>query len=620
MNKFFIKRVEIENFRSIEKEVDLDIKEGLYTIEGVNVDESARNGAGKSSIFSAIYWCITGTPLTNETLADEIINEKSGKNCRVTLFIESENGTIKITRTRKHTEYGNNLFLEVNGQDLSCHKIADTQDRLNQIIKIPFDLLHSTIMLTHDIKSAFSELSPQQRIHTLESIRDYSIWDKVRDEANSRIKDYTKKINEISLAISGCEGSLSTYQKINTDIIASAENLSKSFNSDAIKAEISKNKAEKEELSTQVASVSKQLESERANVVVDNTENQKKLDEIVDSANKIKFENQKLGFELEKIDQEIKIIEKWLVDDKCPTCGKPLDRSEAEINAKTKQKQDFIDQKTQINTMIAKNTTKLNEKRTDWAELNKKVKEAAVKIEVAQAKIRELEQLVSNLNNSLILNEKNTVSLEAELNSHDDKMLKFKENLEKNNAEIDKIRQNIETYTTQINELKHKRELSDYYYKLLGSKGELRPYLLSKDIKALNSYMQKYIHSFFKNTEIQLKLNGAAINIEIDSLGIKKSVSRLSGGEKKRLDIAIQFALYDLLQSTSQIKFNLVCFDEIESELDEAGISQIIDLVEDKSAEIPSVYWITNNPIVSENVPNKIICKKALGSTTIEEA
>ena len=168
--------------------------------------------------------------------------------------------------------------------------------------------------------------------------------------------------------------------------------------------------------------------------------------------------------------------------------------------------------------------------------------------------------------------------------------------------------------------MKHKRELSDYYYKLLGSKGELRPYLLSKDIKALNSYMQKYIHSFFKNTEIQLKLNGAAINIEIDSLGIKKSVSRLSGGEKKRLDIAIQFALYDLLQSTSQIKFNLVCFDEIESELDEAGISQIIDLVEDKSAEIPSVYWITNNPMVSENVPNKIICKKALGSTTIEEA
>jgi DNA repair exonuclease SbcCD ATPase subunit len=154
---------------------------------------------------------------------------------------------------------------------------------------------------------------------------------------------------------------------------------------------------------------------------------------------------------------------------------------------------------------------------------------------------------------------------------------------------------------------------------LLGSKGELRPYLLNKDIQALNNYMQKYIHCFFRNTNVELKLNGASIDIKIDSLGVKKTVSRLSGGEKKRLDIAIQFALYDLLQSTSQIRFNLVCFDEIEAELDEVGIQQIIDMVEDKSSEIESVFWITNNSMVSESIPNKIICKKTLGVTTLEE-
>ena len=200
MSKFKITKIEIENFRSIQSKVILNIKPGLFSIVGVNNDEKAStNGCGKSTIVSALYWCLTGNTLTNEVLADEVINNKTGKNCKVTLFIDSDQGEICITRCRKDDQLGNNLLLQINGEDLSCHKIADTQDRLNKLIKIPFDLLHSTIMMTCDIKSAFSQLTPQQRIQTLESIRDYSVWDKIRDEANKDIKDYNSQIQENKL-------------------------------------------------------------------------------------------------------------------------------------------------------------------------------------------------------------------------------------------------------------------------------------------------------------------------------------------------------------------------------------------------------------------------------------
>ena len=90
MTKFNVKRVEIQSFRSIKDKVELEIKPGLYTIEGVNNDEpTSTNGCGKSSIISAIYWCLTGSTLTNEVLADEVINETAGKDCYVTLYIES---------------------------------------------------------------------------------------------------------------------------------------------------------------------------------------------------------------------------------------------------------------------------------------------------------------------------------------------------------------------------------------------------------------------------------------------------------------------------------------------------------------------------------------------------
>ena len=130
------------------------------------------HNSGKSTIISALFWALTNSSLTNEVLADEVVNLQTGKNCRVSVYISTDKDEIKVTRVRKDAKHGNNLFLEINGQDLSCHKVADTQDRINKLIKIPFSLLKSTIIMTSGMESAFSSLSPQDRINTLESIRD----------------------------------------------------------------------------------------------------------------------------------------------------------------------------------------------------------------------------------------------------------------------------------------------------------------------------------------------------------------------------------------------------------------------------------------------------------------
>ena len=164
-----------------------------------------------------------------------------------------------------------------------------------------------------------------------------------------------------------------------------------------------------------------------------------------------------------------------------------------------------------------------------------------------------------------------------------------------------------------------KRILSDFFYKLLGAKGELRPYLLSKDIAYLNNRMQFYIGRFFKNTEVSLLLNNASIDIKIQADGITKNISSLSGGEKKRVDISIQLALYDLIQTVSQARFNLLCLDEIESQLDPIGCEQLIEIIEDKAENIETVWWITNHPSVKESIPQKILVKKILGKTEVEE-
>lgn len=616
--KFQITKIEIENFRSIENKVTLAINPGLFCIEGINYDEkNSTNGVGKSSLVSALYWCLTGNTLTNEILADEVVNNRVGKNCKVIVHIDSDQGEIKITRARKDSELGNGLFLEIGGNDVSCHKVADTQARLNQLLKIPFDLLHSTIMMTSDMKSAFSELSPQQRIQTLESIRDYSLWDKVRDEANKDIKEYNKQINDLKLKMSNSNGSLTTYQKIIENTTKDLETLNLSFNLEIIEQtlKINENAILSEE--TQISEFNKSIAELKTSDVEKNEQNRQKLAEITEAANQLKLDIQRLEFDSKDITREITTLEKWFSDDKCPTCNRALDRQQIEIDTNRNKINDLLNAQTKLDLEIVKKNEQIAAKRVEYSDINKLISgEETIKKEI-ESKVKTFENQITICQTSIKAAEKTILELTTKRDTHQQKVLDLTNTLSKYNLEVKGLELEIVNLQKEIAEFETKRQLSDYYYKLLGAKGELRPYLLNKDIQYLNVCMQKYISKFFNNTCVELKLNGAAIDILIDSGGISKTVSSLSGGEKKRLNISIQLALYDLIQSTSQISFNTLWLDEIESQLDPLGCQQLIDIIEDKSEEISTVFWISNNSMVKENIPDKIVVEKKLGKTSV---
>ena len=620
MSRFNIKKIKIQNFRSIQSEVILDIKQGLFSIIGINMDEpSSTNGAGKTTIVSALYWCLTGNTLTNEVLADEIVNITTGKDCRVSLYINSDQGEIKITRTRKDTELGNNLILEINGQDLSCHKIADTQLRINQLLKIPFDLLHSTILMTYDIRSAFSELSPQQRVNVLESIRDYSIWNKVRDEANKDIKEYNKQIQDDKLEISNLEGRISTYNDMYNKNTILLENTIKNFNIDTINDELNRLNNEKNIILAEYNDLNAKLNEFNSKNYPNNLELQEKLKEIVDNANKLKLNKQKIEYDIQSLQKEINLIDKWFKDDKCPTCGKPLDRDEETINTKLMMKNGFNESIKSFNDQITQIDIEITKKRKEWAEKNTIFQNLDKERVEDEQKKKELNTKILSLNtkNSEITNKINNLINTKQ--THDEKVEKIKKDINDYKKETEILTEKIKILQKNVTNYEFKRQLADYFYKLLGSKGELRPYLLKQDIENLNLFMIRYICRFFENTTVKLQLNGPAIEILIDSNGIKKSVTSLSGGEKKRLNLAIQFALYDLLHLTAQVSFNILWFDEIEAQLDSLGIQQLINVIDDKSEEVESIYWITNSSDVKEHIVNKIICKKICGKTEIIE-
>ena len=642
---FNIKKLEIENFRSIQDKVTLNIKSGLFSIEGINYTETnSTNGSGKSSIISALFWAFTGSSLTNEVLADEVVNLQVGKNCRVSVYIETDKDEIKVTRVRKDSEKGNGLFLEINGQDLSCHKVADTQERINKLIKIPFDLLKNTIIMTSGMESAFSTISPQQRISTLESIRDYSIWEKIRDEANRDSKNYNTEISNNSLEISNLNGKITTYKELIKKTEQEKEQIESTSNLDQIEEEIKGAEDKKTEYKVKIKEKEVEISEFKKNRNdIDGNDILQKMQDIVKEVNGLKDQvaTEKRGIDdkikdleytKKDIQREVNLIDRWFKDDTCPTCGRKLDRTEAEITEKYAKLKDYNSQLGALDNAITNNQAK-----KENSELEAKINaEIAIKREEygkLQAQLdgiktekEKVDKEYDKLQDDLRMLQNSYNAFDVELGKLANKKNNYFNYLAKCTNDIDNYTKSIEENISKVKELEatnieltNKKQLSDFYYKLLGAKGELRPYLLSKDIAYLNNRMQFYINRFFKNTEVNLILNGNAIDIKIEADGVVKGISSLSGGEKKRVDISIQLALYDLIQTVSQSRFNLLCLDEIESLLDPIGCEQLIEIIEDKAENIETVWWITNHPSVKETITNKIIAKKILGKTEIEE-
>lgn len=679
MADFNLRKITIRNFRSIHK-VDLEIRDGLYSITGINRDQPGTfNGAGKSTIVYALWWCLTGNSLEGEGMADDVINIQEGKNCKVECHFETDSGDITIMRCRKDSEHGNNLFLTINGQDLSCHKIADTQDRINQLLKVSFDVLKSTIILTSDIKSCFSKLTGSARIALLESIRDYTIWQKVRDESNKDIGSFDSQINAKTAENHQLSGTEIAYNnmiadlrakyleektrlatinyaqdKINTQMeMDNAKKKLESLGAGNASEEISKLLLQKEELRTKSAEFINKLAETKDEINEKYRQLTKTLNKnISDSQGQINYITQYIStqqFSIKSIQKNIDTIDQWFVNDTCPTCNRKLERTEQEKVDKTLAKKAMELEIADINKLIEeKEAEKLSietekgkmaieldsieKTRSDeinniekaHAESTQDIMEqiAAIDIKIAEQKniVDGLDAEKNRLNGIISQCTARLAQIAEQEANTTNRLQEIQDQAKEYQDKITEICTQKEANQKEIDALEKKKKYAKFYYDSLGPRGNFRGILLSQDIAYINHCLKGYINKFFSNTTVYLttpNMDKNQIDIVFETNGIVKPVGNLSGGERKRLDLAIQLSIYNLIQSTSMFNFNICVFDEIESALDPAGVEQLLEVIAERSEDTPTTWWITNNDMVSTGIVNRIQAEKIDGFTKV---
>jgi DNA repair exonuclease SbcCD ATPase subunit len=95
---------------------------------------------------------------------------------------------------------------------------------------------------------------------------------------------------------------------------------------------------------------------------------------------------------------------------------------------------------------------------------------------------------------------------------------------------------------------------------------------------------------------------------------------QIFSGEKRRADICVAQAMFDLIRSFGRKPFDLLIYDEpFAAGLDDEGIERIIDLLQETSKNVGTVLVVSHIPQIKGICQNSItVVKEEDGTSHVE--
>jgi DNA repair exonuclease SbcCD ATPase subunit len=122
-------------------------------------------------------------------------------------------------------------------------------------------------------------------------------------------------------------------------------------------------------------------------------------------------------------------------------------------------------------------------------------------------------------------------------------------------------------------------------------KRDFRGFLLTNVIDFINSKSKEYCSKIFNTDDICFVLDGNAIDIRF----CNKEYENLSGGEKQRVDLIVQFAIRDMMCTYLGFSSNILVLDEITDALDAISCDKVINFITTELSDIESVFIISHH-------------------------
>lgn len=615
------KNITLKNFLSW-KDLTFEFNNGITLLSGFNYDDLTEEGTGKSSIPNALCWCLFGKIPKNIKI-DEVIS-KGENTCFVT--VELTNGS-KIYRSRKPNQlvlqkYKDGEYTFIEGSDSKA-----TQELIEQYIGFSYEVFCQAIYFAQNYDKDFISATPEEKNKILSDLIDTADYDKAREYCKNQFNELEKKVVVLDL-------NKENYKKI-------IESLSTTITNLTLLLDSTKNKDFKKEIE-ELSNKSKTLSEEISKYPIGVLQKRlKELDERFLDQRNVKDNLEKKLMQLEIDTNTINNLEKTkdsiikesnTLKEKlyksvrkpknlCPLCQEPLKAINAnlveleikDISSEIEKKENKVKE---INHKISEFLLPVPDK------FKEEIKNIKLRMEVLQKEYNQLNQqlvYITDQKHIVTYTESLLKNKIDEKNRHLSIIIKLEEEIKLNTHakqekkdEISKIEQEK---INLFQDLKQYDVLKDAFK-------EVKIYNFKHILEVLSEKTNNYLQELF-NVSVELNffnkvdVNGPGkVDYIITYNGQPRSLGLFSGGQLKRIQIAVNLALSDIVSLRTANNINLLILDEICSNLSETSKEKLLKLLERQEKKIIMIeHSETFKPIFTNNF--KIAYRN--GESKIEE-
>lgn len=593
--KLEFKKIIIDNFMSFGHAECSFENRGCVLIKGENLnksDNAVSNGAGKSTLFNALSFALFGE--TIQGVSSNLTNLFSDGDMSVDLSFSLDEHEFRIIRSRTNAGKAD-LKIEIDGADKSGKGIRESQALLEQYLPdLTAELFGNVILLGQGLPHKFSDHTPSGRKELLEKLTksDFMIED-LKNRLTSRMETLknTMAETERTMTVLNAKATMLTERiSSNKEELNALDSSKFSDELNVVDSELSKISERKTELNESLSKLTEEKSklTERLNERTYrlNSELGREQSEYSACKERNVRDESKLLAEVRELSERLRRISH---ESYCPTCGQLLPHKEA-IDT-SGMEADLADKQKRLDEVKDKLS-----KQAEAYELNAQDIKSAYQPEIdalneKMVKIdrRPIDAELNNLNAKEKVLSLDKGKLQATLLSINDRKGDISKQIAADETASANIAAEISYNNKELDELKAKYDIDNKM--LTGAKRDFRGLLLKTSIDYIDLKAKEYAKIVFGNDLISICLDGNNINIEYAN----KPLDNLSGGEKRKVDIILQFAIREMMCRQLGFSSNLLVLDEVLDNLDKLGSTKIIEFIQNYVSSVDSIFVISHH-------------------------
>lgn len=567
---------------------------------GLNIIQ-ANNGEGKTTIFSALTWVCWDTPLkkTVSVISYEYLRPSTWRGTQVAIKFTRGMNSYQVIRCKDFTgkiegiRGDNKYFIYRNGEYQSqLRNISDCKEYLRNALDMSLDLFKASSLFPQKFRRFLDESGPDKK-KVLEEAFEVSYLkyaklkaEELKSQANEEHRNQNAICLDLSSQISTEKTRLENLQELAKKDLEFAQSLKARIKREANEERLTLHTLKKAKKKAKLAYQKAQEACEgKTKVEVSKQLTDLKTSQDNHRATISKYEKLLARAEanIDLLNDKISELEKELneIPSKCSKCHKPFTKAEK------------LSQKKSIKKAIWTNKEGISAFREVITEYENTTRKAKNDIASNQKDINKLTIILDNL----ILLDKakgNYISAQEKVKSSKARYMKL---LKEYKAPVASTESTIPTRIKSCEDLiqnleemykVESRQLLKLSNKIQDIEWAIKDPLSNSGIKAMifNSLLTRVnkalvYYAQFLDHIITLEVNMESANKDIEVFVYKKKivvdVGDFSGGQRQLVDIAINFAINDVISTTRGC--NLVILDEIFESLDANNIDLISEII-----------------------------------------